>query len=207
MGRDTAEYAEIIQRGKFQSTLPAWGETLSVPAFRTTVEFQSTLPAWGETEKPGKQRACPADFNPLSPHGERPRRRGATTTPHTISIHSPRMVRDAGRRHAGQRGADFNPLSPHGERRNNYNFNRYMDNFNPLSPHGERPTGVRWAESARRISIHSPHMGRDQSASAGLEYPGNFNPLSPHGERHERLPSVYARRHFNPLSPHGERPL
>ena len=79
---------------QFQSTLPAWGETkfgsLPFPA----MPFQSTLPAWGETLSGGQsgradtisihsprmgrdrmledmERISDANFNPLSPHGER----------------------------------------------------------------------------------------------------------------------------------------
>ena len=33
----------------FQSTLPAWGETRESPIVNGTAKFQSTLPAWGET--------------------------------------------------------------------------------------------------------------------------------------------------------------
>ena len=36
-------------------------------------EFQSTLPAWGETNIRWDYRKNPSDFNPLSPHGERPK--------------------------------------------------------------------------------------------------------------------------------------
>jgi len=56
------------------------------------------------------------NFNPLSPHGERP----------TGYIFL-RYFRN------------FNPLSPHGERRNIYdNPELLKEDFNPLSPHGER---------------------------------------------------------------------
>ena len=184
MGRDAETAVKVTLQQDFNPLSPH-GERPSLPILAEwpCPLFQSTLPAWGETEKPGKQRACPADFNPLSPHGERPRRRGATTTPHTISIHSPRMGRDAGRRHAGQRGADFNPLSPHGERRNNYNFNRYMDNFNPLSPHGERLVDV--VHQARHNPFQStlPAWGETHRGTLGGERQTYFNPLSPHGER------------------------
>ena len=39
--------ASVLQR--FQSTLPAWGETLTYTALHVAMKFQSTLPAWGET--------------------------------------------------------------------------------------------------------------------------------------------------------------
>ena len=124
--------------GAFQSTLPAWGETDLAGYLARHGIFQSTLPAWGETGRPGK-RACDGDFNPLSPHGERPtgkkaedrKERFQSTLPawgetkknsngsvsSKISIHSPRMGRDPHTRPVPFVPPHFNPLSPHGERR------------------------------------------------------------------------------------------
>ena len=79
---------------QFQSTLPAWGETLQSARRLLHYLFQSTLPAWGETGP------APADD------------RGAD-----ISIHSPRMGRDNITDYVGGWRKYFNPLSPHGERR------------------------------------------------------------------------------------------
>ncbi len=156
----------LMERQKaFQSTLPAWGETLSrshVPPNRiisihsprmgrdqgqewsmdSRDLFQSTLPAWGETQ--GIERIFGARL---------------------ISIHSPRMGRDCER--PGQwRGHrwHFNPLSPHGERLAPQGAVPTPCHFNPLSPHGERPR-------------------RRCSAARGRPH---FNPLSPHGERRGR---------------------
>ena len=58
----------------------------------------------------------PADFNPLSPHGERPHGSSIGGRPLAISIHSPRMGRDGVCRTYGRKRRNFNPLSPHGER-------------------------------------------------------------------------------------------
>ena len=57
---------------QFQSTLPARGATTSSSAATDWTKFQSTLPARGATA--GHLCAIPrrADFNPRSPHGERP---------------------------------------------------------------------------------------------------------------------------------------
>ena len=58
---------------RFQSTLPAWGETSTFPCvLLKMVLFQSTLPAWGETRGLSARAPRPGNFNPLSPHGERP---------------------------------------------------------------------------------------------------------------------------------------
>ena len=72
---------------------PRMGRDVLTSDFANLERFQSTLPAWGETHSSSATRWSPENFNPLSPHGERPRRSPAT----------------GGRYH-------FNPLSPHGER-------------------------------------------------------------------------------------------
>ena len=79
---------------QFQSTLPAWGATLSmVKLFSVFSRFQSTLPAWGATEVP-----------PI------------ISVRYYISIHAPRMGSDTSLRRVLMRSSDFNPRSPHGER-------------------------------------------------------------------------------------------
>ena len=95
MGRDRVLFLPGKRRGRFQSTLPAWGETYAVGARvryggisihsprmgrdgilrflrRRIQRFQSTLPAWGETRAAAPRRRR-RNFNPLSPHGERRR--------------------------------------------------------------------------------------------------------------------------------------
>ena len=108
-----------------------------------------------------RRQPIPADFNPLSPHGERQFQTDSTNgicsisihSPHTgrddhfcrminraqISIHSPHTGRDNILSGAQLAARYFNPLSPHGERR--FHPLRPCENahFNPLSPHGERP--------------------------------------------------------------------
>ena len=49
MGRDTAPPALRGRYRRFQSTLPAWGETQNTDQGDVRIKFQSTLPAWGET--------------------------------------------------------------------------------------------------------------------------------------------------------------
>ena len=78
------------------------------------------------------------DFNPLSPHGERP---GCAT-----SSRAPRY---------------FNPLSPHGERRRDP-LRRISGAISIHSPHTGRDYHLcRNLSIPLSISIHSPHTGRD----------------------------------------------
>ena len=117
-------------------------------------------PRMGRDPRHGRSKEHRADFNPLSPHGERQDvLRAATAQPafqstlpawgetsggghvavgEGISIHSPRMGRDQMMKVGLPCCLHFNPLSPHGERHNASN-----QTINAL------------------ISIHSPRMGRD----------------------------------------------
>ena len=229
MGRDNSSRLNSPTPTKFQSTLPAWGETWPTAWVRPPAKdfnplsphgerllkgvkatkikkFQSTLPAWGETirrictggltiisiHSPRMGRDTPTwgwefireNFNPLSPHGERPNCGAKMDGEGDISIHSPRM------------GRDYMVV---------YNKTR-RKNFNPLSPHGERRLMPRTAYPHKIISIHSPRMGRDQSGQHQFFQLADFNPLSPHGERPYCCGSHSSPSwNFNPLSPHGER--
>ena len=139
-GSDLAEFDLQALYQQFQSTLPARGATPPAPASWTaSPPFQSTLPARGATGTAAVRGAAATDFNPRSPHGERPTvstavtrtkrfqstlpARGATwcNPPYGrrigISIHAPRTGSDPRQRLHCPRGADFNPRSPHGERR------------------------------------------------------------------------------------------
>ena len=190
--------------------------------------FQSTLPAWGETLRKRAGFTGFINFNPLSPHGERPGALGATKKTHNY----------------------FNPLSPHGESPSNASSAPLRQSFQStlpawgetvvmvalltlhpisiLSPrmgrdhltvgfHGHHTTFQStlpaWGETRRnypirrvKISIHSPRMGRDGRQGPRTGRSRNFNPLSPHGERRKSWSQQGAGEDFNPLSPHGERP-
>ena len=205
---DPRSRAQVTAIARFQSTLPAWGETTPVTtecpsaavisihsprmgrdaladvvrSLRQT--FQSTLPAWGETLK---------------------RERSGRATP--ISIHSPRMGRDPSGTPPVVGAWHFNPLSPHGERRS---IRRSRTSSSPF-----QSTLPAWGETAPLVGLRpdgadfnplSPHGERPRRAPRRRAAPPNFNPLSPHGERRYRPTTVQRSLfHFNPLSPHGER--
>ena len=90
-------------------------------------------------------------FNPRSPHGERPVCAFHVGGNFCISTHAPRTGSDSAIESAIDAAKDFNPRSPHGERRY-YAVccNREQDNFNPRSPHGERRV-IRWLRNQPRI--------------------------------------------------------
>ena len=56
--------------------------------------FQSTLPARGATERTMALANCQTDFNPRSPHGERPVVTAEENAEAVISIHAPRTGSD-----------------------------------------------------------------------------------------------------------------
>ena len=162
-GSDETGSSRSREAAKFQSTLPARGATvrrdvpppcvaISIHAPRTgsdcagafssstRARFQSTLPARGATTVSNLQPSTGCNFNPRSPHGERP------------------CDCDG----AEGDGCDFNPRSPHGERRNhtartlrNLVFQSTLPARGATSARNQRtPTGA--------ISIHAPRTGSDR---------------------------------------------
>ena len=106
----------------------------------------------------------PRNFNPRSPHGERP-----TSANERIEKN------------------DFNPRSPHGERPFPCLAARAYSNFNPRSPHGERPLVERLKIRLNQdFNPRSPHGERPVLSGRApvLIY---FNPRSPHGERQRKV--------------------
>ena len=143
-------------------------------------------------------------FNPRSPHGERP---GWSILSAIISVFQSTLP---------ARGATFNqsPFAVHASFQSTLpargaTGNRarywYRCHFNPRSPHGERRYSFLAARRHSSISIHAPRTGSDyfiyQQQSSLL----HFNPRSPHGERLAAAAVLLARTYFNPRSPHGER--
>ena len=101
------------------------------------------------------------NFNPRSPHGERP-----------------------GQRETGCTADDFNPRSPHGERRFSPFSIRSTMSFQPTLP-ARGATSPRGGRTRRRkgISTHAPRTGSDTKKEEENHDSSNFNPRSPHGER------------------------
>ena len=99
-------------------------------------------------------------FNPLSPWGERRRRRR-----HICRI------------------CCFNPLSPWGERRQQIGAPKLEMGVSIHSPRGGRDPTQAERLSAEVVSIHSPRGGRDYLGDGTVVDARGFNPLSPWGER------------------------
>ena len=177
-GSDTGSASAWAQTAQFQSTLPARGATPSGQPEYASPQISIHAPRTGSDPRFFGGGGGGGDFNPRSPHGERPARsalrsccsafqptlpaRGATyAVPSTITP-----------------ARNFNPRSPHGERpRRFFRHFRVLD-FNPRSPHGER-------------------HGRGGKAPHGRD----FNPRSPHGERRKPVDQEFLNLLFQSTLP------
>ncbi len=122
--------------------------------------FQSTLPARGATARGLRFFLFAPDFNPRSPHGERP----------------------ICQRVSGWY-VNFNPRSPHGERQAPRQKEVMTMKFQSTLP--ARGATASWlsAFAYSCISIHAPRTGSDVTATRRNHFRQYFNPRSPHGER------------------------
>ena len=122
--------------------------------------FQSTLPAWGETRPPTDDPPR-HNFNPLSPHGERRTTLTLIWTNRTISIHSPRMGRDSCADWRIRRETEFQSTLPAWGETHSHARPSWPPLFQSTLPAwGETVLPDRRVQP-RPISIHSPRMGRD----------------------------------------------
>ena len=141
-------------------------------------------PRTGSDSAPKVVEKCVLNFNPRSPHGERPSRNRPRLFYPFISTHAPRTGSDDG---------DDDPL-------------RREREFQPTLPARGATTAKSRLCTVNTISTHAPRTGSDEEEALTNVILRHFNPRSPHGERrssgHRAEP---VRRHFNPRSPHGER--
>ncbi len=191
------------------------------------ITFQSTLPARGATSPVGYQEFFIANFNPRSPHGERPTRAHGGWRTSYFNPRSPHGERQS-QQPVELRLSYFNPRSPHGERHVLWCRLVIRQDFNPRSPHGERlqrdyhgaldivfqstlpargatvrhNTGLH----SQGISIHAPRTGSDEDSAANLYQRIKFQSTLPaRGATIRRRNESVCKMHFNPRSPHGER--
>ena len=214
---------------KFQSTLPARGATPFLSRRIKRGTFQSTLPARGATADGYDCRRIADDFNPRSPHGERPPASGRDRRCSGISIHAPRTGSDEKlfahqiatviSIHAPRTGSDgrrprdrapLTRISIHAPRTGSDDIADITITIWGLFQSTLPARGATLFRALRRahivISIHAPRTGSDVFADCNIRRVTHFNPRSPHGERHVSDFSEYLNAgHFNPRSPHGER--
>ncbi len=145
----------------FQSTLPARGATYRVADERYSEEISIHAPRTGSDCAGRNGRTEQQDFNPRSPHGERPGPH--STNKNAISFQSTLPARGAtqGRR----RAREGLQISIHAPRT------------------GSDLCAVDQPHAGDGISIHAPRTGSDVRRRPAPCRRWNFNPRSPHGER------------------------
>ena len=169
----------------FQSTLPARGATPTADPANEAIAISIHAPRTGSDKATKSSRAQPGNFNPRSPHGERPTDGDAQAPPRKISIHAPRT------------GSDLYGHTCFFRRRR-------------ISIHAPRTgsdafRGVR--ESGRRISIHAPRTGSDIVTRPTKCTRCEISIHAPRtGSDAGTIPCSASKDYFNPRSPHGERP-
>ena len=151
-------YSEAI----FQSTRPVWGATFMSALRGTRHGFQSTRPVWGATSSSFHLACSPSSFQSTRPVWGATRRT-LRTTPKClkISIHAPRVGRDAGKRIWLLMTKIFQSTRPvwgaTQKRKND-------GNWRGISIHAPRVgRDALWIILRRfvEISIHAPRVGRD----------------------------------------------
>ena len=168
------------------------------------------------------------DFNPRSPHGERPSAGLRTQYFPFISIHAPRTGSDrTGNTQVKARFGFQSTLPARGATRQ-FHADAQRDSISIHAPRtGSDTSGgafrallsrfqstlpARGATRARhalrrtwQVSTHAPRTGSDRPQPEYFPARNNFNPRSPHGERRHHARKGQEHEHFNPRSPHGER--
>ena len=144
------------------------------------------------------------DFNPRSPHGERPARAASRATAAIFQSTLPARGATAFPCLAARAYSNFNPRSPHGERQLH---STPTPPAGDISIHAPRTGSDKDDDLLRvwldEISIHAPRTGSDAAfpCLAARAY-SNFNPRSPHGERHLQIVVCGG---FVPISIHAPR--
>ena len=124
--------------GKFQSTRPVWGATAPLGGIYGNYMFQSTRPVWGATLY--HRRDYPRD---------------------EVSIHAPRVGRDAGGFCGGHRNGGFNPRAPCGARLLHKHRCHHPQRFQSTRPVWGATAVDVVVRDITRVSIHAPRVGRD----------------------------------------------
>ena len=141
-------------------------------------------------------------FNPRSPHGERHSSAPANTSPPGISIHAPRT------------GSDYTALLPpssqwisiHAPRTGSDVCDSVLNSVDSLfqstlPARGATDPLTNVAISCGSISIHAPRTGSDRNTSHTISTQEHFNPRSPHGERHLQALKVVTDKAFQSTLP------
>ena len=147
----------------FQPTLPARGATPTSSQSSAAAKISTHAPRTGSDSAACSHRRNIIDFNPRSPHGERPRCRHENRQADLISTHAPRTGSD-NLRVVSCHSANISTHAPRtGSDRTVNNRTRLIHHFNPRSPHGERLLPRHRSRRPWCISTHAPRTESDFS--------------------------------------------
>ena len=195
------------RNASFQSTLPARGATTHGSGRAAALAaFQSTLPARGATSEPTVVEKCVQNFNPRSPHGERPSAAAVHASDGRFQSTLPARGATAKESSSNLYKVFQSTLPARGATLRAFAADTQPDNFNPRSPHGERRQKMQSGCARHIISIHAPRTGSDRTSPALCHWRCRFQSTLPARGATVVLPlPVPAAEDFNPRSPHGER--
>ena len=148
-----------LRRRRFQPTLPARGATRGSSPVCCVHQISTHAPRTGSDADHTRGASPSPDFNPRSPHGERPKCERASDATRNISTHAPRTGSDL----VGQRFGRLTVL---------------------ISTHAPRTgsDGFGWLPSSahQAISTHAPRTGSDRIRSlTALPCHRTFQPTLP----------------------------
>ena len=191
---------------RFQSTLPARGATrFSIDPMLLILSISIHAPRTGSDSRYAPSCSRSADFNPRSPHGERPLIVAASAASIVFQSTLPARGATLDVVKLGRQGEFQSTLPARGATAAEPGRDGIRPYFNPRSPHGERHEPRIPGLTRRFISIHAPRTGSDKR----LPLIGSKRIISIHAPRTGsdlRASSWHATlQHFNPRSPHGER--
>ena len=192
--------------------------------------FQSSLPSQGATCCNLIKHITHTDFNPRSPHRERPRSTAIRPAPEQFQSTLPSQGATLNSFDHVISTRYFNPRSPHRERHlyilrisdlgvisihapltgsdaGTVASYKVTGTFQSTLPSQGATLSADWVTYACTISIHAPLTGSDVSILLNSSIAEDFNPRSPHRERHFGDLHNCDNVDFNPRSPHRERQL
>ena len=214
---------------RFQSTHPARGATgqqedyhldqqVSIHAPREGCDvsvkavglpalvFQSTHPARGATYPPVWMPIIRCSFNPRTPRGVRPLKRGIDLKWGKFQSTHPARGATVSWVCGGYGWTEFQSTHPaRGATACPSKIGRPDCGFNPRTPRGVRLAAFVLIDRPPDVSIHAPREGCDLTALLCGTRKCGFNPRTPRGVRRSPQPQDSGGRSFNPRTPRGVR--
>ena len=189
----------------FQSTLPARGATRVRVRFDEGAAISIHAPRTGSDTFCSNSASCPTNFNPRSPHGERPQRRALLKYEQAFQSTLPARGATVSSAAGTGKGNTFQSTLPARGATDSHHEALFPAGISIHAPRTGSDLHSTRTPPRRDISIHAPRTGSDRTPPRRDERGGDFNPRSPHGERPFALQTARFLCNFNPRSPHGER--